>query len=173
MEWYWYIIIPIGTALLLWLPGIYFHELYHVIGASVANCKIVEFKPFPHLAGGRFVWGSMRYDGDVSNLQRAQIAIAPVVGNTSHLLIVFLLNATISDPIVSSILLGAFVANSVDGGNNMRQLVFAKDLSGHSDAKKWARWTPVSLSRARTTAILWFVAMFIMAGLTVAFFLWR
>lgn len=174
LAWYWYILITCGVLLSWWVPGTILHEAWHALGVVVADARLKEFKPYPHKrANGKWVWGSMSYNStSVSASQRAKIYVAPILANLIQIVLFFVLNAAISDPITSCVLLGLFLANAIDMGNNVLRVLPAQDLFGSSDFVRWLWWSNKMLATGKILAVAWLVMTSMILAFTIAFFLW-
>lgn len=70
----------------LGLPAYFFlhvniHEGSHVLAAACAGAEVTEFRPYPHMIGSNFVFGSMAADGPLSERQQAWMLAAPYMSD--------------------------------------------------------------------------------------------
>ena len=119
------------TALIVAYPcWVLIHEGLHALCVVLLGGRVNRFKPWPHMTGGRFVWGSIRWTGEFSDKQRGWVSIVPRI---PAVIAIFLL------PFVSGWLWWLLLGGAID------QFINSIGYSEGSDLKKWSNyfgWNP-------------------------------
>lgn len=158
MSTWWQFLLVIGLSLLFWFPQNVFHEGCHAIAVKFRGGKITAFKPYPHKRDGKLYFASVSWsiNKELFPRERALISIAPWIGNEAVLLICFILNTAISNPVATAILFSISVVNFIDFFNNARLLLFASDKKyeeADSDVIRFFRELGASLPLAKSSTV--------------------
>jgi hypothetical protein len=70
------------------LPAYFFlqttiHEGSHGLAATLAGAEVTEFKPYPHMIGDNFVFGSMASSSGLTDSQEAWLLAAPYLADVT------------------------------------------------------------------------------------------
>lgn len=150
--------IDLIAALALWLPQNAIHEGAHAVAARHWGGKIIEFWPFPSKKLGYFTFAHVRWqwaEGHPDETADGVVAIAPQALNTLLLMVIFIIEPRISNPVASSILFGWALTNFVDGAYNLSTLYRKRPEVARTDGWRWAVAWKVGDGQGRALVALW------------------
>lgn len=135
-----------------------FHESSHALGAVASGTRVTEFRPYPHMMDGRFVFGSMAASGRISKGQEIGLLLAPdlfdvTLFTASDLLLTYAVDD--DSALAPFLLVGGMAAPLVDFLVSVNGPSRSNDTSRLGQLVGMPKWSIMLIGDAMAAVAIW------------------